>query len=635
MTWVSITNGIGMNSQPQSSLLASRKFLPYFITQALGAFNDNIYKNVLLLLVAFAAPGAIGVSSDLFINLAAGVFILPFFLFSATAGVLADKYEKSWLIRKVKLAEIAIMACGAMAFITESYLLLLLLLFLMGVQSAFFGPVKYALLPQHLRKDQLVPGNALVETGTFLAILLGTLGAGVIASQPNSTYIAAASVMLFSLLGYTASRFIPHAEAANPELRFRWQPIKQTKQTLKIARKDNVIFQAIFGISWFWFLGACYLTQFPNFAKLHLQGSASAVSFLLALFSVGIAIGSLLCDRLSNHRVEPGIVPLGSIGITIFGANLMLATPTNLATTDTFIAFIDQPALLPVFINLLLLGVSGGIFIVPLYAMMQQRAEVKERAQVIAANNIMNALFMVASAITAIVCLSVLELSIPQFFLVLSALNFLVALYVFTQVPLFALRFFMWVLSHTMYRVTHRQIDNIPEEGGALLVCNHVSYVDALLLSGASPRPIRFVMEEDLANIPLLKYAFKTAQVIPICSTRRSTIRRAFNEVEKALQQGHIVCIFPEGQLTGDGEMGQFMRGMDIILKRSPVPVVPLALKGLWGSYFSREGGKACLKLPKRFWSKIEIVAGEPVPAVEATSGSMYEKVLALRGADK
>ncbi|KOE78212.1 acyl-phosphate glycerol 3-phosphate acyltransferase [Vibrio alginolyticus] len=618
--------------QHQPSLLTQRRFLPYFITQFFGAFNDNIFKNVLLLFVAFAGANVLPISSNLFINLAAGLFILPFFLFSASAGVLADKYEKSAFIRKVKLAEIGIMCLGAIGFITESYSILLLLLFLMGTQSAFFGPVKYALLPQQLKSEELVPGNALVETGTFLAILLGTLGAGLIASAENAKYVAAAAVVVFAIVGYLASRHIPNAPACAPDLKFRWQPIKQTKQTIAIAKSDRTIFQSIMAISWFWFLGAAYLTQFPNFTHHYLNGNESAVSFLLALFSIGIATGSMTCDRLSNHRIEVGIIPIGSFGITIFGYLMAQAVPDNLPIFTDFNSFLSYQPLWPLFFYLLMIGVSGGIFIVPLYALMQQQAKVTQRAQVIAALNIYNSLFMVGSAILGIVCLTILELSIPQLFVILALLNLCVTLYLCLQVPIFLVRFLVWILTHTMYRVNHKNLHHLPEKGGALIVCNHVSYMDALLLSAVCPRLIRFVMEEDYAKLPPLRRFLKRAGVIPISASNRSSIRRAFSEVEQALAEGHIVCIFPEGQLTADGEINDFMRGMDIILKRSPVPVIPMALKGLWGSYFSRVKGQACRGLPTRFWSRLEIEAGEPVAPLQATTQVMQEKVIQLRG---
>lgn len=616
----------------QSRLLTQRRFLPYFLTQAFGAFNDNIYKNVLLILFAFAAPGALPVDSDLIINLAAGLFILPFFLFSATAGVITDKYDKATIMRVVKMAEIVIMSLAAFAFISENYLMLLILLFLMGTQSAFFGPAKYALLPEQLKKEELVSGNALVETGTFLAILIGTLLAGVIANQEQATYIAAISVVSFAVIGYLCSQGIPATKPRNPDLKFKWQPVRQTRKTLAIARKDKTVFQCILGISWFWFLGASYLTQFPNFAKLHLGGNAASVSFLLTLFSIGIAIGSLLCDRMSGHRIEPGIVPLGSMGITLFGAGLMFSTPSSLPETQSIVAFVTDPQLLSVFVCLTMLGVSGGIFIVPLYAMMQHRAKETERAQVIAANNIWNAIFMVISAISGIVVLAVLEFTIPQFFLILSVLNLVVVIYLYAQAPDFFWRFMVWLVSHTMYRVTHKNLTNIPEKGGALIVCNHVSYMDALLLAGACPRPIRFLMDRDIYNLPMIRSFCRACKVVPIDATDRRSIMKAFVDVSKQLERGDVVCVFPEGQLTYDGEMGPFMRGIDLIIKRSPVPVIPVAIQGLWGSIFSREGGRALLKVPKRFWSKVTIVAGEPISPEETNSVHLREEVLTLRG---
>ncbi len=615
-----------------NSLLRKRRFLPYFITQFFGAFNDNIFKNVLLLFVAFANVDTLPMSSNLFINLAAGLFILPFFLFSASAGVLADKYEKSWYIQKVKQAEILIMSVGAVGFLTQSYALLLVLLFLMGTQSAFFGPVKYALLPQQLKAGELVSGNALVEMGTFIAILLGTIGAGIIAASDNGHTIAAFSVVIFAVCGYLSSKQIPKMTPADSSIEFKWQPYKQAKETLKIARCDKTVFQCILAISWFWFLGATYLTQFPNFTKLHLNGIETSVSFLLALFSIGIALGSLACDRLSHHRVELGIVPIGSFGITVFGALMVCSIPDTLPLFSSFEDFITHKALWPTFVYLLLLGASGGLFIVPLYALVQQKAKRAQCARVIAALNIYNSLFMVCSAILGIVCLTVLDLSILQLFLLLALGNFIVTLSLFYQLPIVAVRFLVWVITHTMYRVKHINLHNLPNEGGALIVCNHVSYMDALLLSAVSPRLIRFVMEEDYANYRPVRRFLKRAGVIPISSKRRGSIRKAFDEVETALQEGHIVCIFPEGRLSSDGEVAEFMRGMDIILRRSPVPVIPMALKGLWGSYFSRFKGRACCGMPSRFWSKLEVEAGTPVDPKSATADYMRDRVIELRG---
>ena len=417
-----------------SDLLTKRRFLPYFITQFLGAFNDNIFKNTLLLFIAFAASNTLPVSSNTFINLAAGLFILPFFLFSAAAGVLADRYEKSKLIRIIKLAEVVIMLLAAIGFLYQSYLTLLILLFLMGTQSAFFGPVKYALLPQHLKEKELVSGNALVETGTFLAILLGTIGAGFIAESEHATTLAATMVVLFSVLGFMASRFIPNAPTESSQHDFCWQPIKQTKQTFIIAKQDSHIYLSIIAISWFWFLGACYLTQFPNFTKVHLLGNQTGVSLLLTLFSVGIAVGSLLCAKLSNQQVRLSLVIWGGILISIFSFLLGATTPAFIAPSNSLWEFISNPSLWLVFASLFGLGVSGGLFIVPLYTQMQVLAQPHQRAQVIAANNIYNAIFMVGSAVISIICLSLLHLSIPNFFELLALFNALVILLIYRKI---------------------------------------------------------------------------------------------------------------------------------------------------------------------------------------------------------
>lgn len=413
-----------MNNEPISSpIFLSKRFFPYFVTQFLGAFNDNIYKNALLLFVAFASVDDLPMSSTLFINLAAGLFILPFFLFSASAGVLTDQCEKSTLIRIVKFAEIIIMLLAAVSFLTHSYLTLLFLLFLMGSQSAFFGPVKYALLPQHLLPQELLKGNAWVETGTFLAILFGTIGAGFIVAAPSAHIITAVAVVSFAICGFIASLFIPKAEAKIPQVKFRWKPILHTQQTLTLVKQEKTIYAAIIAISWFWFLGASYLTQFPNFTKHYLHGDSTSVSFLLALFSVGIAIGSLLCAKLSHQKINMTLMLFGGFGITVCSLLLGFTTPKTSETLITISTLFTSTQLYPVFIALLSLGICGGLFIVPLYTLMQTLASDQTRAQVIAANNIFNALFMVGSAIIGIVCLSVISMSIPHFFLLLGVMN--------------------------------------------------------------------------------------------------------------------------------------------------------------------------------------------------------------------
>ena len=596
-------------------MFLTKRFFPYFVTQCLGALNDNIYKNILLLMVTYSQIDSLPMSVDLFVNLAAGLFILPFFLFSAHAGAIADNMDKAKLIRRLKLIELVIMSCAATAIMTQSAILMLVLLFMTGTQSAYFGPVKYALLPQALKSDELVKGNAWVEIGTFLSILIGTLSAGLLLAVPNGMIIASCIVITLSLLGFLSSANIPSLPSKKSD-KVKFEPITGLKKTLKLAQKQPGIWMSILAISWFWFMGATYLTQFPNFAREHLFADSTVVSLLLALFSVGIATGSWLCEKLSFNQVELGILPFGILGLTIFSTDLLWAVPAIESFPSQYYdvqSFVAQSSHIRVMIDLFLVGVSGGVFIVPLYAFIQSRSEEGECAQSIAANNIMNALFMVASAAVSILVLSVFEFSIVELFAILAVGNFIVAIYVYRQVPEFTQRFISYLLSHCLYRVSVTGRQHIPEQGAALIVANHVSYVDALILMGTSTRPVRFVMDKSISELPVLKYVFRHAGVIPICSPRKcaETYKRAFEQIEQALDNDEVVCIFPEGRLTSNGELGEFRPGVEKILKRTPVPVIPMALKGLWGSFFSHKNGHALTKRPTRFWSRIEVNIGE------------------------
>ncbi|ARV74802.1 MFS transporter [Vibrio campbellii] len=596
-------------------MFLTKRFFPYFVTQCLGALNDNIYKNILLLMVTYSQINSLPMPVDLFVNLAAGLFILPFFLFSGHAGAIADNMDKAKLIRRLKLIELVIMSCAATAIMTQSAILMLVLLFMTGTQSAYFGPVKYALLPQALKSDELVKGNAWVEIGTFLSILIGTLSAGLLLAVPNGMIIASCIVITLSLLGFLSSANIPALPSKKSD-KVKFEPITGLKKTLKLAQKQPGIWMSILAISWFWFMGATYLTQFPNFAREHLFADSTVVSLLLALFSVGIATGSWLCEKLSFNQVELGILPFGILGLTIFSADLLWAVPAIESFPSQYYdvqSFVAQSSHIRVMIDLFLVGVSGGVFIVPLYAFIQSRSEEGECAQSIAANNIMNALFMVASAAVSILVLSVLEFSIVELFAILAVGNFIVAIYVYRQVPEFTQRFISYLLSHCLYRVSVTGRQHIPEQCAALIVANHVSYVDALILMGTSTRPVRFVMDKSISELPVLKYVFRHAGVIPICSPRKcaETYKRAFEQIEQALDNDEVVCIFPEGRLTSNGELGEFRPGVEKILKRTPVPVIPMALKGLWGSFFSHKNGHALTKRPTRFWSRIEVNIGE------------------------
>ncbi|MGP4845458.1 MFS transporter [Marinobacter sp. 1Y8] len=621
-----------MSQDSQFRLLQKRRFLPFFLTQFFGAFNDNLYKNILLLLMTYSATaGVMGLPVNVAVNLAAGLFILPFVLFSGIAGQLADKCEKSMIIRRIKLAEVVIMLMAAPALWYGWYEALFVLLFLMGIQSTFFGPVKYAILPQVLVQDELIGGNALVETGTFVAILLGTLAAGLTMGLETAAQVAAVGVVVMAVLGYLAARAIPHVQAEAPDLVVRLSPIRETWNLITLARENYAVFLAIMAISWFWFLGAAYLTQFPNFARMDLLGDESVVTVLLATFIVGIALGSMLCERLSGHRVELGIVPLGSLGLSLFGIDLYFSVPASPVASDWWFMLSD-PAGLRILIDLFGVGLFGGLFIVPLYAFVQQETVPRKRARVIAGLNVINALFMVGSALVGMLLLGPFGLSIPEFILVLSIANLVVAAFIYHQVPEFALRFIIWCLSHTIYRVHHEGLELIPEEGPALLVCNHVSFMDAPVIGGAIRRPVRFVMDDRIFNSKQLGWLFRLAQTIPIAprSKKPEVYAAAMASVADELAAGHLVCIFPEGKLTTDGEIDEFRSGIETLVAQTPVPVVPMALRGLWGSVFSHKGGPAGTHLPQRFWSRITLAASAPWAPERVTAKGLEGEVRRL-----
>ncbi|CAM4093363.1 1-acyl-sn-glycerol-3-phosphate acyltransferase 1, chloroplastic [Pseudomonas reidholzensis] len=621
-----------MSHPSQFSLLGKRRFLPFFITQSLGAFNDNLFKQSLILAILYKL--SLEGDRSIWVNLCALLFILPFFLFSALAGQFGEKFAKDALIRAIKLAEVVIMAIGAVGFVSNHLELMLLTLFAMGTHSALFGPVKYSILPQALREEELVGGNGLVEMGTFLAILAGTIGAGVMMSSSSYATVVAGGIVGTAVLGYLASRWIPRAAAVAPQMKLDWNIFKQSWLTLRLGLGQTpAVSRSIVGNSWFWFVGAIYLTQIPAYAKDWLHGDETVVTLVLTLFSVGIAIGSLLCERLSGRKVEIGLVPFGSFGLTLFGLLWWWHSGDvpAAAVAHDWLALLGMHQAWWILLSIVGLGVFGGFYIVPLYALIQARTAEGERARVIAANNILNALFMVVSAIVTIVLLSVAELSIPQLFLVVSLLNIAVNAYIFRIVPEFTMRFLIWLLSHSMYRVEHRDLQRIPDEGAALLVCNHVSFVDALLIGGAIRRPIRFVMYYKIYNLPVLNFVFRTAGAIPIAgrSEDEAIYERAFARIAEALAAGEVVCIFPEGKLTADGEIDEFKGGVKRILQETPVPVIPLALQGLWGSFFSRDPGKG---LFKRLWSRVTIVAGAAIPVEAAQPDVLRAQVGALRG---
>jgi 1-acyl-sn-glycerol-3-phosphate acyltransferase len=621
-----------MSAPNQFRLLGQRRFLPFFGAQALGAFNDNLYRSALLILITFGGTISTSMQPEVLTNLAGGLFILPYLLFSGLAGQIADRFDKSHVVQAVKATEILIMALAGTGLASGNLTVLMSALFMLGMHSTFFAPAKYGLLPQILQPAELIGGNAMLEMGTFLAILLGTLAGGVLAASHGTGTIVGALVGV-AAVGVVLSLIMPRAAPADPALRIDWNLWRASMGSIRAARESRAVFLSVLGNSWFWFYGALVLAQLPLFVKTVLGGSQEVVTLFLFVFSAGVGVGSLLCEKLSGGKVEIGLVPFGSIGLTVFALDLAFGAPGNAAHEALGArAFLAQAGSWRMLVDIGLIGIFGGIFIVPLYALIQQRSRAEVVSRVISATNIINALFMVAAAIFGAVALRG-GLTIPQLFVAVAIMNGAVAIYIYTLVPEFLLRFLSWLLIHVIYRLRVKNIERIPEHGPALLICNHVSFVDPIVISAACPRPIRFIMEASIFRIPVLNLVFRGMKAIPVAPQKQDpeVYERAFEVVAKELRAGQLVCIFPEGHLTKDGEIAEFRAGMLRILKETPVPVIPLALSNLWGSMFSRFAASVWQRLPRRYLAKITLAAGEPVAPAGASLERLRDAVVALR----
>ena len=618
-------------------LMKSRKFYPLFWTQFLGAFNDNLLKNAWVVLLTFRSKPLLGLSANQMASVAAGTFVFPYLLFSSFAGQMADKYEKTRFIRWIKLAEIAIMLLAFLCFVLDRYDWLLFLLFLMGVHSAFFGPVKYSILPQHLSDDELVGGNALIEFGTFLGILLGTIAGGVLILKKGGAYAVGALLVFVAWVGWWFSRKIPVAEPVEPQLKLSWNLFRPMLQVYQLSIRKRSVFLSILGISWFWFFGGALLSLFPAYAKEVLSADESVVTLFLSIFSIGIGLGSVLCERLSRGGIELGLVPVGSLGVSIFIMDLFfVGTPQwSLGVGHLPLhagQLIFHATGLRIIFDLGMMSIFSGFFIVPLYTLMQKRSEVFLRSRVIAANNIINAIFMVGSSVL-IVYAAHLGVSIPQMFLGLAIVNVLISLFIYLVIPEFTLRFLIGIAANLMYRVKIEGRDLLPKEGPAIVVCNHVSFVDWMIIAASVKHPVRFVMDHSFGKNIFMKAVIKYGKIILIAPEKENPdlLKTSFEKISRELRANEIVCIFPEGALTRTGDMLTFRRGIEKIIAQDPVPVVPMALRGLWGSVFSRAKDPS-KKATRGIWRPIELRVGPAIPAHEVSAATLFDSVSSLLG---
>lgn len=619
----------------QFQLLRQRRFAPFFLTQFLGAANDNLFKFAFTVLVTYhlqltwLEPKMAGL-------VIGALFILPFVLMSATAGQWADKYDKAAIMRGVKVLELVVMGVAAVGFWFQWVPVLLACVFLMGLHSTLFGPVKYAYLPQHLSERELTGGNGLVEMGTFVAILLGNVGGGLLMSIAGTgTHWVAVCCLAVAVLGWLASKQVPASPSSDAGLKLNWNPATETWRNLKLAAEYPSVFRSLLGISWMWFFGAVFLSQFPSFARDVLGGDEQVASLLLVVFSVGIAIGSLLCETFSHRHVEIGLVPIGAVGMTVFAFDLYLASQGLHHEAGALMSvgqFIAQPEHWRVMADLALLAFSAGLYSVPMYALIQLRAKPSHRARIIAANNILNALFMIVSSLMAGALLGA-GFSIPQVFGVTAVLNVIVVGYVFWLMPEYIFRLIMLFVTRLVYRVKVRGEENLPTDGAAILVCNHVSFVDAIILGIISPRPMVFIMDHRIFKTPVLGWLFNMLKAIPIAPQKEDpqAYEQAFEKARQVLREGELLCLFPEGAITRDGQLQPFKAGIMKILESAPVPVIPSALHNLWGSSFSRIEGAAMSKpLRRGLFNRVGLVVGAPIAPENVSPQALQATVQAL-----
>lgn len=623
----------------QMSLLKERRFLPFFTVAFLTTFNDNVFKQALLVYILTQNLSVFGLSSDVLIPMSTVIIILPYVLLSATAGQALDKHPKSNGIKWVKFAEIAVMGLGIAGLLTGNMMILLATLFLTGLQSTFFGPAKYSLLPEVLDDTELVGGNALIEMGTFLSVLSGTIFGGVLMGSmglEQGRIAVSVAIITIAIIGAVVSVFIPPSRATDPDLKINLNPVTPNVEIWRETRKNRTAFLGVMGLSWFWFVGTGMLAVVPVYADVLMNKYANGPTFFMALFSVGIGVGSLACERLSKSQLELGLVPLGSFGMMVFMFDLFLAGTPEFAPPGTFVTipmFLSDWRGWRIAIDLTGVAFFGGLFTVPLYTLVQQATPEELRSRVIAGSNIISSVFMlVAGGMTAVMFAQ--KIGSPWVFLVLAVMHLIVSLYIYHLLPAFMWRFMVWVLTRVVYRFDFTGEEHIPKEGPAVITCNHPSFIDFMFVAAACRRPPRFIMFHTFFDMPVLGWLFREVDTIPIAPRKEDPelLDAAYDEIAEALENDELIVIFPEGLVSFDGKLNTFKSGVEQIIERTPVPVIPMALDGMWGSFFSRKHGKAMSKPFSRFRARVNLKIGAPISPEGLTSKQLGEITAEMGG---
>ena len=578
-------------------------FWSLILTQFQGAFSDNLYRVLALFtFLELALPEHPGLSRNLRIALVGALFSLPFILFSMMGGYLADRYSKRAVTIGTKLAEILIMSIACWALWIRSPVLLLATVFLMGAQSAFFGPSKYGLLPELLPAKRLSWGNGIIEFGTFLAIITGTIAGGFVFERFEGSPGGGGVVLVgLAVLGAITSLGISRVPTANPGRKFHWNPAGELFERLAVIRRDRILMLAVLGNTYFFFVAAliqqCNLIPFGT--ELLGLSEGQVTWYLMTPVAVGIGVGSLAAGYLSGQKIEYGLIPLGALGMCLAGLALGLAEPDPIRSIVLLAGY----------------GFAGGFFIVPVTALIQHRPDKTHKGAVIATGNLLAFVGIFLAAGIYFGLTDGLDLDARKVFLVTSILTLAGTVYALRLLPDALLRFLLWIATHTFYRIRVEGRDHIPTKGGALLVCNHLSMLDGLLVQACTGRTVRFLMFKDMYERPWIRPFARLMRAIPISSRQRPReMVRALNEAADSIRQGDLVCIFAEGQITRIGQLLPFRRGLERIMRDLDAPIIPLCLDGVWGSIFSFERQRFLWKFPRRIPYPVTVVFGRPMP---------------------
>jgi acyl-[acyl-carrier-protein]-phospholipid O-acyltransferase / long-chain-fatty-acid--[acyl-carrier-protein] ligase len=599
-----------MSGHSQFALLKTKRFLPLFIAQAIGAFNDNVFRSALSMLFIYGLSRELVPNPEFTNTLSAGLLIIPFFLFSAFAGQLADKYDKATIARRIKLIEIGIVALAAYSLFSNNVPLQLFCMFLAGTQSAFFGPIKYSILPQYLKKDELLGGNGLIEMGTFISVLLGTILGSVLILHPTGAHFVSGAMIALATIAYTAAWFMPSAPSAQPDMKINYNIVSETWTVFKQAAEKRDVLLAILGISWFWFLGVVFLTQLLPFTKNDLKATEQTATLIMAVFSVATGIGSVYCNKLLDGKVTIKFVPLAAVLMSVFILDLYFAAGMagTLAQNDTLttpMQFATSFSGLRVLFDLGAIAFCSGLFVVPLYAIAQSRTPFYRRARVIGANNIVNAVFMIAATISSALLLSI-GFSVRGLYLLLGAGNAIVALYLIIKFPQTLFAATIRGLFRLLYRVEVQGMENYKAAGRkALIVPNHTSFLDGPLLSVFLPERAAFAINTYMAKAWWVKPAFILYDMCPIDPTNPLALR----SIVDRLKHNQKAVIFPEGRITVTGALMKVYEGPAAIAQMAGANVLPVRISGAQFSPFSMMRGKLRLQ----WFPKITITFLPPV----------------------